>query len=543
MIQIDNALLAEALTEWRAAKNGSRTMIVKKWADVLGVSFGTLHRKFKRAGHKLPQKKARATKGVPRIPELHAWARTIAHCYAFMPKRAGRRPAVDLVIRKALHNNLLPEEARSVSAGTFSRVLRELALLDHEGRCLRFEAKKPMQQVQYDVSGSEYLYVHRMERGEPVLRVRASKEYKNKQRHENLRVWYHGLVDDHSRYWPALPFVSPGESSADALAFCKWAFAKKDDERIIFRGLPDRIYMDNGPLARARATSDFFERLGVDIKTHEPESPSDTGKIEVKWRQLWSGFEAAEFLLDPHWHEREYTLSEIRERLMNYTQELNNRKHPNHNTTRAQAWLKVMHNGGVVDVDAATFDTAFRRHRRLVGGDGLISLKNEKYRVKGLHDAWAYIYEGIFDGQLVAEDILTHERYEVRPFAMPGLDEYRMDKKLESVKVREEAAEIRRQFVPGEFKGIYEDRGATNVVHMPVRAKEQRTHEDVFDVAVYPDMTEAMRELCEIVGAGIPQDQREVIEELIQDNGLDRRFVKDLALDIRAEIEQRRSAL
>ena len=54
-------------------------------------------------------------------------------------------------------------------------------------------------------------------------------------------------------------------------------------------------YMDNGPLAKAEATGIFPAAVGVEIKTHEPESPSDTGKIEIKWRQLWRDFEAAEF--------------------------------------------------------------------------------------------------------------------------------------------------------------------------------------------------------------------------------------------------------
>ena len=91
------------------------------------------------------------------------------------------------------------------------------------------------------MSGSEYLYVVDPGNGDPVLRVRSHKAYKNRDRFENLRVWYHAMVDDHSRYWLAMPFVAPGEASEEAIQFCKWAFARKDDERIIFRGLPGRI--------------------------------------------------------------------------------------------------------------------------------------------------------------------------------------------------------------------------------------------------------------------------------------------------------------
>ncbi len=533
MKEIDIAVLSVAFQEWRMAVNGSKSYIVRKHASALGISYGTLHRKFKAMGFQLLQKRPKVTKGQSKIPGLHDMAKQIARLYAFIPARAGRRPSLEIAIRKAIENSMLPESAKDISVSTFARVLREKGFLDTEGRVLRFEAARPMEQVQYDVSGSEYLYVVGIDNGEPVLRVRASKAYKNKDRFENLRVWYHGMVDDHSRYWLAMPFVAPGESSVDAVKFCKWAFARKQDERIVFRGLPGRVYMDNGPLAKAEATRNFFERqLGVEIKTHEPESPSDTGKIEIRWRHLWSGFEAAEFLMDPHWEKREYRLSELKDRLMNYTVEVNNKKHPNLMCTRTQAWMAVMQHGGVIDIDESAFGRAFTRLKRLVGKDGIMRLENERYFVKGLLDAWVWVYRGLLEESIVVEDMMTHQRYEATPFEMPALDGIRADKKLEGVKIREEAQALKKQMKPGEFRGIYERREETKVVPLPAQTKETREVFDVFDIDTHPSLQEAMREFCEIVGVYIEPSQREAIEGLIQENGLRKQYVTDLALEL-----------
>lgn len=539
--EIDNALLAGAFEEWQTAPNGQKTYLVTKHARAMGVSFGTMHRKFKEFGYMLGQKKTKCTRGTSKIQGLHDMAKQIAYLYSFIP-RNGRKPALELAVRKAIENNMLPETAREIHIGTFARVIRELRLLDTEGRVLRFEAKKPMEQCQYDVSGSEYLYVHRFENGEPVLRVRSSKEYKNKLRYENLRLWYHGLVDDHSRYWLAMPFASPGESSTDALIFFKWAFSQKTDSRVIFRGLPNRLYLDNGPITKAKATIDFFSRIAVELKPHEPESSSDTGKIEIKWRQLWSAFESAEFLMDPHWEKREYRLSEISERLLNYTAELNSKKHPNMNITRAQAWMKIIQDGGVIDIDETAFDTTFNRFKRLIKADGTFSIDNAKYLVKGVTDAWVYVYVGLFNERVVVEDIISHKRYEATPFVMPGLDEIRSDKKLPAVSIREEAQEIKKQYVPGQFRGIYEKPQDTNVTAFPVRQKEERQIEDPFDVDTYPNMQEAMRAFCETVGAFIPPDMKEVIENKIAESKLSKEFVDNFALEVRAQMSKRERA-
>ncbi|MDP3013861.1 MAG: DDE-type integrase/transposase/recombinase, partial [Candidatus Subteraquimicrobiales bacterium] len=320
---IDNTLLAVALDEWLSAPHGAKEFVVNKHAERFKISFQTMHLKFKSFGYHLPQKKTKCTKGKSKIEGLREIAEAIARLYALIPKRAGRKPPLEYAIEKAIINGLVPGNTKDIHPGTIGRAMRELNLLDTKGRIYRFQAKRPMEQVQYDCSGSEYLYVSRFEGKEPILRIRESKSYKNKDKFENYRVWYHGIVDDHSRYWLAMPHVAPGEDSECAIKTLKWAFSKKEDQRIPFRGLPARLYMDNGPLAKANATKDFLKRIGVELKTHAPECPDGTGKIEIKWKELWRGFEVGEFLMQPHWEKQEISLTQLREMLMNYTVWLN----------------------------------------------------------------------------------------------------------------------------------------------------------------------------------------------------------------------------
>jgi hypothetical protein len=542
---IDNVMLATAHKEWKGAPYGQQSYIAERWAATFNIAPQTLYRKLKAFAFDGPQRKEKATKGTAKIDHLHDYARSLAHMFAFLP-RGCRKPPLDKVIEKALLNGILPAAAGEIHPSTFARVIRERNLLDEDGRVLRFEAKRPMEQVQYDVSGSEYLYVHRIDAGEPVLRVRPHKAYKNKDRFENMRLWYHGMVDDCSRYWLTQPFVSPGESSSDALCFCRWAFSRKADERVIFRGLPARIYMDNGPLSRAEMTQEFFERIGVEIKTHEPESPEDTGKIEIKWKQLWTNFEALEFLMDPNWESREYTLAEVRQRLMNYMVRLNKAAHPTRAGSREEVWLTVIRDGGVIDIDEAAFDSAFKRARRHVEPDGTFSLDNVTYSVKGLHDAWVYVYVGIAGGRMIAEDIQTHKRYDVAVYAVPGLDEIRADKAAPGKAIREEARAYKETYRDAPFRGIYEEEAegaGETVVRFPVRARETRQVDDPFDTTVYASVEEARREFFEVTGTLIPSDEWKIIEGMIMENGLSKQFVLDLALEIRGEIEGRQHSI
>ena len=67
---------------------------------------------------------------------------------------------------------------------------------------------------------------------------------------------------------------------------------------------------------------------------------------------------------------------------------------------------------------------------------------------------------------------------------------------------------------------------------MPVKVKEEKVVEEVFDVDVYPNIQEAMREFVEIAGC-IDGDARADIEGLIVEHKLNKQYVTDLAFEVR----------
>lgn len=470
MADLDPRIFAEALQEWRHAPSRRKCSVKDKWCSVLGISGATFYRKAKDllGG----EKKRRADHGRHKDPRMEEWARTIVRVMGLAPKTV-RRPPIGLAFRKALINGLLPPEAEGVPYSTFCRVIREKGLLEQTQRIVRFEALKPMDMWQMDASGSEHLFVARLDgKGEPVLRLRATKsDYKNKPR-DGIKIWYYGMVDDHSGYWLARAYAAPGESSADNLAFFQWCACKKDDQRIPFYGLPEKIYMDNGPLARAHTTTEFFKRIDVDLKTHEPNSPEDTGKIEVRWKPLWRNFEM-DLLMDPHWEKTEFSVDALNERLLNFIVAENRRAHRRLNCSRLDAWMEVMKNGGVAEISPEAWNTAFISRKVTIDRAGWFSFDGKDYEAKGIYSTRARAYRGVLDGKLMVKDLRTGGIYEAHEARYLEAGEFRGDRKQEWAEIKKEAGAMKERFAPGEFKGVYEGIETGNITYMPVRSSER----------------------------------------------------------------------
>ena len=89
------------------------------------------------------------------------------------------------------------------------------------------------------------------------------------------------FIDDHSRLVPYGRFYfSEGlESYLDAL---KWALLK--------RGLPRKLYVDNGPAFRSRHLEYITASLGIALIHSKPYTPQGRGKIERFFKTVRSGF-------------------------------------------------------------------------------------------------------------------------------------------------------------------------------------------------------------------------------------------------------------
>ncbi len=89
------------------------------------------------------------------------------------------------------------------------------------------------------------------------------------------------FIDDHSRLIPHAEFY-PSENLA--------AFLNAFEQALLKRGLPRKLYVDNGSAFRARQLEHTAASLGVALIHARPYKPQGKGKIERFFRTLRTGF-------------------------------------------------------------------------------------------------------------------------------------------------------------------------------------------------------------------------------------------------------------
>ena len=90
-----------------------------------------------------------------------------------------------------------------------------------------------------------------------------------------------GFIDDHSRLVPCGRFYLSEALSSYLDAF-QWA--------LLTRGLPRKLYVDNGPAFRSRHLEYICASLGISLIHSKPYTPQGRGKIERFFKSVRSGF-------------------------------------------------------------------------------------------------------------------------------------------------------------------------------------------------------------------------------------------------------------
>jgi len=513
------------------APHGHKGEMVKRWALVVGLSEASLHRQLDR--------RSRVRTGEAKRPELREWAKLVAMVKKRPPEEAGEI-STDQAVRIAIEAKLLPVSAMNVPVQTFDRIMREIGTTKTAVRANRFQAKAPNQAHHFDASSSAFFYVaRRMPDGEFVLKMHrpAAGDYKNKPVPvDKLRPWYYGLCDDHSGRKIARLIVGQGENAADSILAINGFWREF--------GVPKKLLADQGMLKKCLATSGFIHACGVSFPQMMPYAKRGHGKIENPWKTQWQRFEKPFFAVDD-WQHYEITATETNQRLIAYLEEENMRQHRfEKSITRMDAWRRVMLNGGIVTLPEDALSRAHTMDRRKVGIDGLISLGNVLYEVKGLHDAWAFVYRSMFDDKMVVEDCETGERYEVRDFKPLNEGEYRGHVETpHQVAVKNGAALIIPEAaLPFQGSGS-RVQGTGNVVRMPIRVTEREVA-NVFDVTRYASVEDGWTDVCAIVGPRRWADsERRDIIEIIEKNELDKEAVRAIAREIGEAVEMQRAAV
>ncbi len=415
-------VFAGLVQEWEAAPHGQRGALLAARLPLLGISLGTFHRererRFGETGRQTPK-----TKGVPKRPEYLEAVRAIIK-EKFHPKK-GVRPltTADAQAEAAAKGCAL---ALAIPEGTVNRVARELRLHPRvQRREARFEASRPNELHQMDASRSEYFQCHRHRGGEWVLKLSPT-IFKNRDYRElRERVWIWGLVDDFSGFRVLRYCVAKGESAADGISFLQWAWSRVP-EHAPFRGLPDTLYLDQGPLNKTKAFQRFCEEVaGVRLLAHEAGRPQATGKVESGWKTLWRRFEAR-FFRDPGCERREFSLSELNQELAWHLKEQNATEHRRlKHLSKEAAWLTIQ---GVVDIEPAAWGHIFHRERRTLDAAGCFDFRGDAWQVRDMPypgGVRAEIYLGVRDGAVLVADPRDGKKYAAGPFEAQPAGEYR----------------------------------------------------------------------------------------------------------------------
>jgi|GEM_PF-258955 hypothetical protein len=421
MPKIDMRMFSVVVQEWEEAAHGCKGAVLKKRLPLLGISQGTFYWKrqkhFGETGRNPP-----TTKGQRKRPEYEDAVKKIM-LRKYHPNK-GVQPLTTAEAQALAAQNGC-ELAAAIPEGTVNRIARELGLHPRvHRRENRFEASRPNELHHVDASRSRYFQCHRHRGGELVIKL-SSKNFRNRDSSE-LRegVWIWGLVDDFSGLRVARYCVARDETAQDGIDFLEWAWSKVEAHNP-FRGLPEVLYMDQGPLSKSRAFKRFcYEVAGVRLLVHEAWRPQATGKVETGWREVWRNFET-KFFWDPGWKRREFSLAELNQELAWFLQERNRRPHRRLSLSKEEAWLRVV---GVMDIDLGAWSQAFHREFRTLDTAGCFDFRSQVYQAQGMPypgGVRAEVYLGVRDGAVLVADPRDGRKYSAVPFVPIPAGEYR----------------------------------------------------------------------------------------------------------------------
>ena len=423
---LNASLLMDVVREWEAAPHGRKGLVLARRLPLLGISLGTFHRQRLRVGSPARRKPPKH-KGQRRQPDRVEWVKEIMRLKHSPMKGVSRLAtwnARDLAVQQGMD-----AEAGKMSVGVINKIAREEGLVEAPRRGARFEARYPNELHQVDATGSRHFYPYKSKGDDWILRIRPG-QLPNKEKLEGLRVWCWGLADDFSGYRAQRYVVAPGEAALDGIEFLRWCWEARADHAP-FQGLPQILYMDNGPLAKYTPFRVFCQEVGIDLKTHEPYRPQAKGKVETGNRDLKEQFEGR-FLRDPGWKTREILLSELNQELAWFRQQTNATPHRRLPLTKEAAWLRIMLGQGPVRLTPESWEKIFTQHIFRTLDDGAcFDLGGEAYQVAG-RKIWAtrvQVFMSVTGEALVVEDLRDGKRYGAIPFVAPPVGDWKASPK------------------------------------------------------------------------------------------------------------------
>ena len=383
-------------------RDSGRRAEVARIAELFGVSSSTIYRALTSVRH--PKGLRRADRGRPRTADagqMNRYCTIVAALKVRTTNGQGRKLSTARAIELLEdHGVLTPDGMVRAPKGLLKRptVDRWLQAWGYDHRrmlrapaAVRFEARRSNECWQFDMSPSDLKRLARPEwvepgRGEPTLMLFSVVDDRSGVAYQEYRCVY-------------------GEDAESALRFLFNAMAPKQDSP--FEGVPEMLYLDNGPVARSLVFQTVMERLGVDWRTHMPAGSDGTrptarskGKVERPFRTVKEAHETLYHFHKPH------TETEANAWLSNFVVKYNEKPHRREAHSRMEDWIANLPESGFREMCSWERFCAFAREpeRRKVGSDAHLSIQGVRYEVDAeLAGEEVILWWGLFDHELYVE--------------------------------------------------------------------------------------------------------------------------------------------
>ncbi len=400
----------EALVQLRSrlelfpARSRERRALIEQASATYGVSVDTLYRCLRRQGR--PKAIQRSDKGKPRkLPpeEMEHYCEVIAAMKIRTNNKKGRHlstaRAIELLSEYGMEtpDGFVQPAKELLKKSTVNYYLKawgyDHSSLTRQPPAVRFQAQQSNECWHFDLSPSDLKHLPQPPwvhsgRGKPQLML-------------------YSVVDDRSGACYQEYRCVYGEDAETALRFLFNAMSAKTIEGFPFQGIPQMLYMDNGPIAKSRVFQNVMDCLGVRVATHLPNGKDGRrvtarakGKVERPFRTVK---EAHETLY--HFHQPE-TEEEANRWLHQYLLHYNSQPHRSENHSRREDWLKNLPGTGLREMCSWERFCTFAREpeQRKVDGCARVSVEGVAYEVDpDLAGETVVLWWGLFDNELYVE--------------------------------------------------------------------------------------------------------------------------------------------
>ena len=481
-------------------RSSQRRKIIQEIATLYGVSEHTIYR-ILREKNQL-QENHRADRNIPRVMSkisLERYCEVIAALKIRTCNGKGRHLSTVQAIRLLEEHGIdTPDGHLQAPVGllkktTVNRYLKQWGLttekLSRQPPAVRFQADYSNQCWHFDLSPSDLKYLKNPSwidesRGQPLLML-------------------YSIVDDRSGVSYQEYHSVYGEDVGAALKFLFNAMSPKTETDFLLQGIPQMIYMDNGPIGRSLIFQKVMGYLGVEVKTHMSAGKDgrrvtarSKGKVERPFRTVKEMHETLYHLHEPE------TEAEANAWLMRFLLHYNSQSHRHNNHSRMEDWLKNLPSEGIRQMCSWERFCTFAREpeRRKVSIDACVSVDGVNYSVSpDLAGEKVILWWGLFDHELYVE----HEEQKYGPYSPIGapipLHRYRRFKKTRSQKKADQIENLAKQLnLPVTALGIVElPQNDSKIIEFP---RQSFIDPDPFGELMFPNVITAKKAIADYLG-------------------------------------------